>query len=195
MHRLLFFFLLLFCSNNAFAQTLTFDMSAFGIKFGKMIVTRTKENDSIEVYSLNAKGYLKVLWMERSTESTQEVRYCNGVLQSSSFNEFEKGKLQRWSKISFDGNRYNLDSNKGKRSFTQAPNYSILKMYFNKPASMKQIFFEQDGVYVPLETKDANTLEVKTPEGNRSVYKFEKGQLKEMEFHISIATVYCRRTG
>lgn len=193
--RPLFAFTLVALCSNVFAQTITFDMSAFGIKFGKMVITRTKENDSTELYSLNAKGYLKVLWMERRDETRQEVRYRNGVLLSSTYTEMETDKVKRWSKITYDGKHHNIDSYKGKRTLTQVPGFSIMKMYFNKPAGLKQIFYEPEGEFVPLIYRDANTVEIKTPEGNRSVYRFEKGQLKEMEFHISIATVYAKRIG
>lgn len=193
MHRIpALFFLLLNC--QLYAQTLTFDMSAFGVKFGKMIITRTKENDSTELYSLNAKGYLKVLWMERNDETRQEVRFRNGVLLSSNFTEMESGKVKRWSKIHYDGKHYHIESNTGKRTFSQLPSFTILKMYYNKPAALQQVFYEPEGQFIALKYPDANTIELKTPEGNKNIYRFEKGQLKEMEFHISIATVYARRS-
>jgi hypothetical protein len=105
----------------AYAQQYTFSMSAFGINFGKMVVTKTQENDSTELYTLNAKGYLKVLWMERNDQTLYEVRYRHGKLLSSSYKQTESGELKKWTKVAYDGTKYVVDSYKGKRTFTEPP--------------------------------------------------------------------------
>lgn len=78
--RILLPFLFSLCLLQAHAEEIVFEMSAFGIKFGKMTVSKTQLNDSIVVYTLSAKGYLKFLGLERRDETQNVVHYCNGKL-------------------------------------------------------------------------------------------------------------------
>ena len=83
-HKPLLFFLLL-CSSVVSAEEIVFEMSVFGFTFGSMVVTKTRENDSTELYTLNAKGKTNFLWMKREDETIMEVRYRHGKLLSSSY--------------------------------------------------------------------------------------------------------------
>lgn len=184
---------LLFICGPVFSQQVAFDMSAFGITFGKMTVTKTHENDSTELYTLHAKGYLKILWMERNDETRYEVRYRHGHLLSSSYRQMESGTTKKWTIVNYDGRQYNVDSYRGKRNFTEKPAYSILLLYFSNPQNINRIFYEAESDFTDVKHPDANTTEIKSSDGNRSVYHFLNGVLKEMEFHISIATVYMKK--
>jgi hypothetical protein len=180
-------------SNTLFAQTVAFDMSAFGIKFGKMTVTKTKEDDSTDLYTLNAKGYLKILWMERNDETRYAVRYRHGKLISSSYQQIETGVIKKWTNVNFNGKQYDVDSYRGKRSFTEAPVFSIMSLYFNDPKTVNRIFYEAESDFATVNHPDQNTIEIKSSDGNRSIYRYLQGAINEMEFHISIATVYMKK--
>lgn len=185
---------MLLCSGGQLlSQTVVFDMSAFGIKFGTMTVSKLKENDSTELYTLLAKGYLKILWMERNDETRHTVRFQNGKLLSSVYTQIETEKIKKWTNVSFDGKKYVVDSYRGKRTFTEAPVFSILSLYFNSAKDIQRIFYEAESDFANVKHPDANTIEIKTSDGNRSVYKYVNDILQEMEFHISIATVYMRK--
>lgn len=194
MNKLLLF-LLLIGSIPLFSQQVVFDMTAFGITFGKMTVSKTRENDSTDLYKLHAKGYLKILWMERNDETFYEVRYRHGKLISSSYRQVETGKTKKWTTVSYDGKQYNVDSYRGKRSFTETPVYSILSLYFSNPKNINRIFYEAESDFALVKHTDANTVEIKSSDGNRSIYRFLNGAIHEMEFHISIATVYMKKIG
>lgn len=168
-------------------------MSAFGIHFGTMTVTRVQENDTTVSYKLFAKGYLKFLGMERNDETHNEVIYKNEKLFSSCYKQIESGELKKWTTIKFDGKHYQVDSYKGKRSFIEAPAFSVLSMYFMLPKNLSRIFDESECNYCNIKYQDENTIEIKNSEGNRSVYHYTKGVLTEMEFHISIATVHMKK--
>lgn len=181
-------------SNWLFAQKMVYEMSAFGIKFGTMTVTKTIENDSTDLYTLHAKGYLKVLWMERNDETRYTVRYRHGKLISSSYAQIESGVTKKWTNISHNGTQYVVDSYRGKRTFTEAPVFSILRLYFSDPSRIDRIFYEAEANYAKVK-HTANAVEIQSNDGNRSIYKYVNGALQEMEFHISIATVYMKRIG
>ncbi|MBS1684436.1 MAG: hypothetical protein JSS76_06765 [Bacteroidetes bacterium] len=175
------------------AQTIVYDMTVLGSKFGKMVVSH-KVQDSTELYTLNAKGKATILWMDFENETIQEVRYKGGKLVSSSYREIENGKTKKWNKVSYDGHQYQVESQSGRRSFSEVPLYSVISLYFTDPMQRSRIFHEAEASYTGLKRVDANTLEIKNADGSRSVYRYEKGKLNTMEFHLAIATVYMRRT-
>lgn len=188
---LLLFFV--FVVQNVFAEQYTFSMSAFGIHFGNMVVIKTKENDSTDLYTLRAKGYLKILWMERNDETLHEVRYRNGKLLSSTYKQIESGVLKKWTNVQYNGREYLVDSYRGKRNFTETPVFSILTLYFNNYQNVKRIFYEAESDFTTLVHEDKDTVMIKSSDGNRSIYRFVNGIIHDMEFHISIATVYMKR--
>lgn len=174
------------------AEEIVFNMSVFGFTFGRMVVTKTVENDSTEVYTLNAKGKTSFLWMKREDETRYVVRYRNGKLFSSDYVQIESGVTKNWTKISFDGKKYQLDSHRGKRTFTEAPDYSVLALYFAPPGKRTKVFHEAEGNFIDLKKKEDNTVETKTDE-SRTVYRFKNGKLNELVVHLSIATVIMQR--
>ena len=184
---------LVLCCASAGAQTKVYEMSVLGFKFGKMIVNRTLQSDSSEVYTLNASGKATVLWMDFVSQTKQEVVYKKGRLVSSSYQEIENGKVKRWTKVRYDGTHYQVDSYKGQRSFTEAPLFSIANLYFDGFKTIQQIFYEAEGEFTKVHTNGKDRLEISTSEGNRSVYHFLNGEVTNMEFYLAIAVVYMKR--
>ncbi len=158
-----------------------------------MTVNKIRENDSTDLYTLHAKGYLKILWMERNDETKYEVRYRNGKLISSTYRQIESGKTKKWTIVVYDGKKYQVDSYRGKRSFAEAPTYSILSLYYSNPKNINRIFYEAESDFANVKHPDGNTIEIKSSDGNRSIYRFVNGAINDMEFHISIATVYMKK--
>lgn len=192
MNKVLLAFLLLY-SSTLFAEEIVFDMSVFGFTFGKMVLTKTKENDSTELYTLVAKGKTNFLWMKRKDETYYQVRYRNGKLFSSSYTQIESGVTKHWTKILFDGKKYLVDSYRGKRSFTEAPDYSVLILYFKPDFKRNKVFYEAESEFIELKYKDANTIEQKSPDGSKTIYRFINGKIKEVEVRLAIATVHMHR--
>lgn len=176
------------------AQTITYDMTVLGSKFGKMVVSR-RVQDSTELFTLDAKGKATILWMDFENETIQEVRYKGGKLISSSYKEIENGKTKKWNKVAYDGRQYQVESHAGKRSFNEVPSYSVMSLYFYDPQQRSRIFHEAEAGYTGLKRIDANTLEIRNADGSRSVYHYDGGKLNKMEFHLTIATVYMNRIG
>ena len=189
----LFIGVLVFCSYTVSAEEIVFDMSVFGYTFGRMVVTKVKENDSTILYSLKARGKTSFLWMKREDETRYEVRYQNGKLLSSNYIQIESGVTKRWTKINFDGRKYLVESSNGTKIFTTTPDYCVLAMYFKHPDKRTRVFYEAESNFIDIKYKEANTLETKAEDGSRTVYFFRNGQLRELEVHLPIATVHMLR--
>lgn len=175
------------------AQQMVFSMTAFGVNVGKMTVNRTFDADSTEIINMHSQGHVKLLWIDRADETIHEVRYRKGKLISSNYKHIQNGEVVRWCTITFDGKQYQVNSDKGKSTFTEAPTYSIASLYYHFPKNITRIFYEVENEYSPLKYTDPNTVDFKTSDGNRNIYKYVNGTLNEMEFRLSLTTVYMKR--
>ncbi len=175
------------------AQTISFEIRVFGSAIGRMDVTRVHNADGSDLYTIESNSKAKVLWITKTYWSKFEAVYRDGRFISSSHKETENGKMKRWAKVSFDGQKYNVESDKGARSFTEFPEHTDVSLYFEDYRKIKRLFYLADADFDVVSHTDDNTLEFKSTDGHRNVYFFENGKIKGMEFHLSLATVYMTR--
>lgn len=179
--------------STAKADSIEFDMSVFGYKFGKMVLTKTVKNDSIEVYTLNSKGATNFLWMKREGESKIKVEYRNGILFSSNYEYLKQGELEKWSSIRQVGENYEVQSESGTKEISASLDYSLIKLYFDPSIDSKTVFCEEDCSFAEM-TREDNTVGVKCQDGSRSTYHLKDGRVEAMEIHLAMATVKLTRT-
>lgn len=175
---------------SALAQTTDtrqFDIVLWGNTIGNMRITRTIE-DSIQRYEMKTNARAKVLWIDRNNQTTYQVEYRNGLLYASSVKEFENNKLVRWTDVQWDGTRYQVNSYKGKRAFTERPTFSIVKLFFEDPGALDKIYYEAEAEFTPLSRPKPEVREFKTSDGNRNTYYYKNARLTEVVFSVSVAT-------
>jgi uncharacterized protein DUF6134 len=166
-----------------------FKILLFGDSVGHLNVSKEIKEDGSEVYVFDSHSKAKILWILHEDVTHYEVVYKGGKLISSKFKEIENGEVKRWTNCSFDGKQYNVDSYKGKWTFTEAPMFSIATLYFSSMQNVKRIFYEAEGDFSEVQHTDNNTWEFKSSDGNRNIYHYVNGKAQNMEFHVSIATV------
>lgn len=185
--------IILICLNlctYATVENLNYDIILWNTKVGKMNITRESKPDGTDVYTLVTSSRAKFLWLDKSNDSKYTLVYKAGKLVSSVFKEIENGAVKRWCNITWDGTKYQVDSYKGKRTFTQPAGYSTITAYFQGLTKVEKIFYESEGDFATTEYPEPNTMEFKTSDGHKSVYHYVNGRLNNMEFKISIATIY-----
>lgn len=176
------------------AEKMVFEMSVWGIKFGEMVVTRTIENDSTEIYNVHAKGKTDFLWMQREEESKHEVRYVNGKLVSSDYVYLNKGEIEKWAKVNREGNKYRITSHEGTEMLEEPVDFSMVKLYFNPTFDKHRVFCEEDCSFSHVTPDaEAQTIKIRCEDGNRSTYHIEEGKITELEIHLAVATVKLKR--
>ena len=158
-----------------------------------MDVTHTKEIDGTEVYTIISNSAAKILWINKTYHSAFEVRFKNGKMVSSSHMETENEKPKRWANIVCDGKLYQVNSEKGKRSFAETPVLSDAHLYFQDCRKVKRVFYLPDADFDEVKPVDENTIEFKSSDGHRNVYFYQDGKIKSMEFHLALATVHMTR--
>ena len=172
------------------AETVSYDILLFNNKIGKMVITHDSKPDGTEIYTLVTTSKAKILWIDKSNDSRYELTYKAGKLISSVFKEIENGERKRWCNINWDGTQYQVESHNGKHTFKDAPTFSTITAYFQGYKKVDQIFYESEGNFAKTEYPEPNTLEFKTSDGHKSIYHYLNGKVNNMEFHISIATIY-----
>jgi hypothetical protein len=186
---LMLFFLLSSNKARAAAEVSHFNILLFGDKIGSLIASKEVRSDGTELYLLDSWSKAKVLWINHENTTHYEVIYKDGKLISSKFKEIENGELKRWTNITWDGKQYCVDGYKGKRTFTEAPTFSIVSIYFGNIQNAKRVFYEAEADFNELQHPEQNTWEFKSSDGNRNVYHCVNGKVQNMEFHVSVATV------
>lgn len=186
--------ILVLCVRTASAQVLAFEMSVFGITFGTMTVARTQENDSTELYTLTAKGKTDFLWMQREEESRYQVRYRNGIMQSSDYIYLNRGKKEKWAKVQRAGDQYRIETHTGVRLMHGPIRYSLLRLYFDPERNVDQVFCEEDCSYSSLQRKSGTgEMLVTCKNGNSSTYHISKGRVQGLDIHLPVATVRIKQ--
>jgi hypothetical protein len=188
--------LLLLCvilSGQTMAEEITFDMSVWGFKFGQMTVTKTMENDSTEVYTMSASGKVNFLWMKKEGSTKYKVIIVNGQMISSSYIRIVNGETDYWNEVVFDGEKYQVESNKGNRAFTEIPDNTILALYFNPTTQHKRIYCEAESEFSTLSTPNEDGFELHCTDGSRTSYHLVNGLVNSMEIHASLASIKMKR--
>ncbi len=196
MHRCFLAIFVLLQGFTATAQTYHFDMFLFGDKIGTMIISREQQPDSTEHYVMETRSKARFMWIDREGYTRYEVWYKQGRLQSSTHIQKENGATQRWTNVRFNGKTYDVDSYKGKRSFAEAPQLSVVSLYYKPLKNGARIFYEAEADYSILQAGKAgpDSFEFKSSDGNRNIYYFKNGAISGMEFHVSLVTVKMVRT-
>lgn len=191
MYPYLLMFLLLLTGNTTIAATeiIKYDVYLMGDKIGYMHISRETKDGGIEIYTLQSYSKAKVLWINKEVSSHTTCTYKDGKLISSVFKETENGEVKRWYNVSYDGKQYTSDGYKGKRTFTQAPVFSVCTIFYKEPAKATQVFDEAEANFNNFSHPEANTCEFKSANGTRNVYHLVNGRVQTAEFHVSIATV------
>lgn len=177
------------------AEQIVFEMSVWGYKFGTMVVSRTFENDSTEVYTVEAKGETDFLWMKRKEESLHKVVYVNGKLQSSEYTYLNRGEKEKWSNVYLQDGQYIVESSNGdKRIGEESIDYSMVRLYFQPTFERGAVFCEEDCSFSSITAiPEENKLKISCQDGNSSTYHITDGEVTELEIHLSVATVKLKR--
>lgn len=192
-HLLLSLFLLLVSLATFAEEVLSFDMFLMKEKIGTMAVSRKKLNDSTERFLFTSHTKAKILWLEYENSSRHEVIYESGKLIKSMHKETQNGKVKRFTNVVWDGSKYQVDSYRGKWTIKEPITFSIPLLYFKDVRNVKRMFYDAEGDFVEVKNVSSGKYEFKGSDGTRSVYMYENGQLKRMEFFASIASVKAER--
>ena len=192
-----FFAAVVFSLFSFFSQAqhpIVFKMVLFGDSVGLSTVTHDRDASGTDIYTLDSRIKAKILWIVRENHTHYESKYKDGKLLSAVYYEMNNGKKDKWSNISYDGQKYQVDSYRGHKVFTETPTHSIGTMYCDRyDMSRKRFFYEPEANFNELTFAGSEKIEFKSSDGNRNMYFFKNGQIDGAEFHTALATLYLKR--
>lgn len=68
--------------------------------------------------------------------------------------------------------------------------YCVSDLYFLEPHDIRQAYSETLGVFLPVKLLADKRYELTLPDGRKSLYRYDKGQLKEVEFSHPLGKAY-----
>ncbi len=116
--------------------------------------------------------------------------FTDGLFSKADTKNTANGNVQEYSKINWDGVKYQAEINDKKKNIHLArAKYTILSMYYEEPINKTKVFSERFATYCALRPLGNQIYEVSLPNGNKNQYKYKNGKCTEITANTSLATL------
>lgn len=171
-----------------FAETLTYKIKLAGFNIGTLNATHVKVKN-IDYYSVTSDVSVNLMIKIKVYYATVSV-YMDNKLLESKVNSLVNGK-QYVSTTKWDGNLYKINCNTYKYAYADSSrsepiNWSVSKLYFEKPKQGTEVFAETYGKISQLQSEGNNQLRFEIPKSRQIYYYSEGGELINVEMINSI---------
>lgn len=181
--------LVLLLLSPASARHLTYSVFVSGAEVGQLNALCQYPNDSTRVISL----VTKLSFPFREVVSDIRVRYHHNRLVFASSEKLINNKLKEWVTISWQNNRYRVDSDAASGKVIPSPiHFSVGLLYHFEPTNRSTIFSERLGTYVTIKSVGQGAYEVKQPNGSVNTFRYLNGVCTEMETEMMASRVKFR---
>ena len=182
--------LLLWCLTS-FSQKIKFDVYLFSNKIGETVVER-RDSAGQKIYTLRSITDAKVLFMEKKSVMSTDVRYDrDGKLLSSFFQNIKNDERFYTSSVR-DGTRYLINKD-GEKTVVPAPiTYSSIMLYFSEPTDMQRVYSERVGEFFQMVRQPDGTY-LASLDGHYASYTYQAGKLVELELKSSMGSIIMKR--
>ncbi len=185
-------FLFLFVLTSAFSQKLTYDIFLFGKRVGQTLIEKNIKNDSVTAYTLSSVSEATVFFITRKVSLHYDIVYKLNQLISS-FSKSIRNDEVHVTSIRWQGNKYNVDREDGTFAVKNAVDCSTVKLFFDEPCNLHQIFSERMGEFRVIKKTGEGTYESYMQDGITYFYRYKKGKLMELEMRKGLlGSVYLR---
>jgi len=175
------------------AQTVQkFDIFLFGDKVGTMTVSRKDYGNGTMYYELKSHSEAKIMFIKKVLDVEMTSTYENGKMVRCYSSYVVNDKVETFVSASWDGSKYNIESEKGKSTHAPQVVYSVLHLFYKEPSAQQHLWSERVGELLPIKHKGGGVYEFKNPGGATNVYKYANGKVKEVEMQATFGTSYMR---
>lgn len=174
--RSLFFLLATLCMAAAMGQSYTYDVKAVGINAGTLVVTKKVQN-GLEYYTLESHTKVNYVLGKIKVDHITKSTYKNGQLLNSYVRNEKNDEVEYYSSVDFDGSKYNVTNEKGKKTVSRNVDYSICLIFFKEPVDKTEVFSERLGEFGKINPKGNHTYEISLSNGDKYTYYYENGQI------------------
>ncbi|MCS6978954.1 MAG: hypothetical protein N2050_08630 [Flavobacteriales bacterium] len=161
-----------------------------GSKVGSMTIER-KRDGNVEYYHLTSWSEAGFLAMKRSNSVEMRSTYKNGKLLSSFARVITNGEVEAYASAVWDGQRYQVQTDKEKFTVDEQADFSVVKFYFEEPHTPR-IFTERIGRFVPLYSPRPGVYQYRLPSGDLNIYTYLNGELQDVTVKRSLGTAQIK---
>ena len=190
MKKLAFSLFIFLIAQSLFAQKYTFDVILMNKKIGEMNLQKLSSADG-DRYVINSESEAKVLFVKENAKVSFDVLYKLGSLVKSLYTS-DKKKENITTIVEKTGGEYNISHNGNKHLLKDNISFSSVMLYFTEPKGITKVFVERIGEFLPLKNVAYGVYEYLQPDGTKSIYRYSKGILKEIELKRGIGSVFLR---
>lgn len=153
-----------------------FEAKANGKQVGHVKATKIVDGDLIQ-YLVESEVKMHILFTVNVTYRAQ-ASYKGGVLISSSASVYVNGHLQNSVVTEKTGSHYTIVEDEHTTKIYDEITMSTAKMYFNRPADLRKVYSESEGIMKPLVETSEGKFKVKDPASadNVTVYGYSSDQ-------------------
>jgi hypothetical protein len=181
----------LFCwVSHAKAQKKLYDVFFMGTRVGSMTIERRVEGN-MEFYDLRSHSAANLLLTHRENEVEMRSIYKNGLLISSFSKVTNNGEVESYASATWDGLKYQVQTEKGKFTVDEPAEFSVVKFYFFEPHTDK-IFTERIGRFVPLYSPSKGIYQYRLPTGDLNIYTYKNGVLTDVTVKRNIGSAQIK---
>jgi hypothetical protein len=171
-----------------------YDVSLDGRPIGTYEVNRTDigEASTFRVETTTSAGLI------RPTEHkfVMMSSYNNSKLISSDMKTWVNQELESSSLLQWDGSQYVKHEGETLTEICcEAVDFSSATVFFNEPINRTKMFYEKYGKELSVKKAENHTYEVKLPNGGVERYTYKNGEVVEVQFVQSFATITLRKQG
>ena len=190
MKRFISLFTVLMTCYTLIAQEYKYDVILLGKKIGDMTLSRLDQGDA-ERYLINSESQAKVLFVKQHSEVKFDVLFKSGILEKSHYSSVKKDD-NIVTNVNRNTQGYSINSNNKHSNIKDRISYSSVLLYFKEPVGISKIFVERIGDFLPLKKTAQGVYEYLQPDGTRSIYRYLKGKLAEVELKRGMGSVFIR---
>lgn len=172
----------------------TYNVTLDGKPIGTYNVHRTDigESSTYRVETTTAAGLIRPIEHTFVMMSS----YNNSKLISSDLKTWVNQELESSSVLQWDGSQYiQQQGEKLTEICCEAVDFSSATIFFNEPVNRTTLFYEKYGMDLKVEKVADHTYEVEIPNGGVERYTYKKGEVIEVQFVQSFATITLRKQG
>lgn len=180
---------------TAMGQTITFDTFLLGSKVGSLTATKKKGGDLV-FYEVKANNTANILGIKKHVETSTMITIKGGYVIESLVKRVDNGKLKSYCNMKWDGTKYQIETEKGKRTYDQKISLVTMEFYFSEPKSNLSYFYNPAAhpVSLSVSKKDGAAYTFKTDDGVKHTFIYKNGVLDEIENSMDLATVRFRKS-
>lgn len=172
------------------AQKKLYDVFFMGTRVGSMTIERRVEGN-MEFYDLRSHSSANLLLTQRENEVEMRSIYKNGQLISSFSKVTNNGEVESYASATWDGQKYHVQTEKGKFTVDEPADFSVVKFYFFEPNTDK-IFTERIGRFVPLYSPSKGIYQYRLPSGDLNIYTYKNGILTDVTVKRNIGSAQIK---